>query len=152
MEHKTPLTLDWKLHTVMSDRGIRTATDLHRRLQHYGIALTSHQLSRIVSKLPARLNTELLAALLTELNCTPNDLFRLVDVQAVGEASAAVAPTNEPAQPPKATAARSKKVVKARLGVVPPTVEPPGPALLPEVPDMVLGPKVTKLPKRPPKE
>lgn len=48
--------LVWRLHAVMSDRGIRTATELHRRLQHYGVDITSAQLSRIVSKMPARLN------------------------------------------------------------------------------------------------
>jgi len=72
-----PPPLEWKLHTVMSDRGIRTATELARRLQrNQGITLTPHQISRVVRKLPQRLNTELFLALILELDCKPSDLLR----------------------------------------------------------------------------
>lgn len=80
LEPKTS-QLVWKLRTVMSDRDIRSATELHRRLEPYGIDITSHQLSRIVSKLPARLNTDVLAALMTELDCEASDLLRRVGTQ-----------------------------------------------------------------------
>jgi DNA-binding Xre family transcriptional regulator len=75
-EQKTAMQLQWRLHTVMSDRGIRTATELYRRLAPYGIDITSHQLSRIVSKMPSRLNTHVLAALMTELKCDASELIR----------------------------------------------------------------------------
>lgn len=76
MKPEPPL-LEWKLHTVMSDRGIRTATELARRLQqNQGITLTPHQISRVVRKLPQRLNTELFLALILELDCKPSDLLR----------------------------------------------------------------------------
>jgi hypothetical protein len=136
MERKTQYVLEWKLHTVMSDRGIRTATELHRRLQAQGIDLTSHQVSRIVSNLPARLNTEVLTALLVELKCLPNDLFRLVEVP----------------EAKRAKAARPRKTARAPLAATVPAEPLSSPPPQPDIPDEVLGPKVTRLPKRPPKE
>ncbi|MCR6480423.1 helix-turn-helix transcriptional regulator [Variovorax sp. ZS18.2.2] len=75
--------LQWRLHAVMADRGIRTATELHRRLQPYGVEITSHQLSRIVAKMPDRLNTKVLSALMTVLDCSANELIRAVTLEAV---------------------------------------------------------------------
>jgi len=75
MTQKSPVALLWRLHTVMSERGIRTSTELHRRLSPYGIDITSHQLSRIVAKMPERLNMQVLAALMTELECEASDLI-----------------------------------------------------------------------------
>jgi DNA-binding Xre family transcriptional regulator len=80
MQQPSAMKVVWKLHTVMSDRGIRTVTELHRRLEPYGIGITCHQLTRIVAKLPARLNTKVLEALLLELNCDAADLFQWVSV------------------------------------------------------------------------
>jgi hypothetical protein len=136
MEQEPQYTFDWKLHTVMSDRGIRTATELHRRLQARGITLTSHQVSRIVSNLPVRLNTHVLLALVLELDCGVEDLFRVVEVPAVT----------------KTSAARRKKSSNAPLEAVGPAAPASKRVPQAEVPDEVLGPKVTRLPKRPPKE
>ncbi len=79
MTEKTPVRIEWRLHTVMSDRGIRTAAELWRRLQPYGITLTSHQVARVVANAPARLNTELLVAICSVLQCSPNDILRVID-------------------------------------------------------------------------
>lgn len=68
--------LQWRLHTVMSERGIRTTTELHRRLESSGLDITPQQLSRIVARLPRLLNTTVLAALMTSLECTASDLLR----------------------------------------------------------------------------
>lgn len=74
---KTPRALAWRLHTVMSERGIRTAAELYRRLQPYGIDITIYQLTRIVACLPTRLNTQVLGALMAELRCDASDLLQL---------------------------------------------------------------------------
>ncbi|WP_431049682.1 helix-turn-helix domain-containing protein [Roseateles sp. L2-2] len=76
MTEKASVDLVWRLHTVMSERGIRSSTELHRRIVPYGIDITSHQLARIVAKLPERLNMQVLAALMTELDCEASDLIR----------------------------------------------------------------------------
>ncbi len=70
-----PMTFRWRLRVMMAERGIRTVTELRRRLESLGVEISTQQLNRIVTDLPQRLNTDLFAALLTVLRCTPNDLF-----------------------------------------------------------------------------
>jgi DNA-binding Xre family transcriptional regulator len=60
---------------MMAERGINTVTELRRRLEPLGIEISTQQLNRVVSEIPQRLNTDLLAGLLTVLDCTPNDLL-----------------------------------------------------------------------------
>lgn len=120
MEQKKSKELNWRLHTVMSSRGIRTATELHRRLEPYGIDITSHQLSRIVAKLPARLNTDVLAALMTELECSADELLQLND-----------APAPNTHETPKSTShQRTRKSSNMNT-----------------TPEKVLGPKLSLMPK-----
>src|SRR5689334_14357017 len=69
--------LQWRLHTVMSERGIRSCAELHRRLQSRKVDITHRQLARIVSQLPQRLSTELVLALMLELDCRADELLRL---------------------------------------------------------------------------
>lgn len=70
-----PMTFRWRLRVMMAERGIHTVTELRRRLEPLGVDISTQQLNRVVSDLPQRLNTDLFAALLTVLRCTPNDLF-----------------------------------------------------------------------------
>lgn len=74
-----PKAFRWRLRVMMAERGITTVTELHRRLEPLGVKISTQQLNRVVSEIPQRLNTDLLAALLTVLKCTPNDLL-YVDV------------------------------------------------------------------------
>ena len=78
MTTKPPKQLEWRLLIVMAERGIRTATELHRRLTQYGIDISADRVSRIVSKRPDRLNLDLLAGLATVLDCDANALIRFV--------------------------------------------------------------------------
>lgn len=119
MTRQTATPLRWRLHTMMSERGIRTSSELHRRLEPYGIEITSHQLSRIVAKLPLRLNTQVLAALMTELRCEASDLL-VADQQ-----------SDEPAPDASTTSARKRRSKNA-----------------PPASEEVLGPNITQLPRR----
>lgn len=119
---KVARQLVWRLHPVMAERNIRTATDLHRRLEPFGIDITSQQLTRIVAKLPARLNTDVLVVLMTALDCEASDLFWLL------ESTGQVQP---PSGNPGVGATSS-----AGGGLA---LRRPGPV---DVPDSVLGPKV----------
>lgn len=119
MTRRTANPIRWRLHTVMSERGIRTSSELHRRLEPYGIDITSHQLSRIVANLPRRLNTEVLKVLMTELKCTATDLI-------VAESNPDEPIGEAPEHAPR----------KRRNSKVPP------------VSDEVLGPNITQLPRR----
>lgn len=118
-------TLQWRLHAVMADRGIRTATELHRRLQPYGVEITSHQLSRIVAKMPERLNTKVLSALMTVLDCSANELIRTVTLEAVEPPAVEVGNTSKKAtrrsqQPPTApSSVLGPPTVRSHIRVVP---------------------------------
>lgn len=120
MTRRTAVPLRWRLHTVMSERGIRTSSELHRRLEPYGIDITSHQLSRIVAKLPLRLNTQVLAALMTELKCEATDLL--------------VADAADDKPLPEALAGKPSRARRKKNATV--------------VSDDILGPNITQLPRR----
>lgn len=76
----------WRLRVMMAERNIKTVTDLGRRLNGIGLEISSQQLSRVVNDMPQRINTDLLAGLLTVLDCTPTDLFQVKerDAHSVG--------------------------------------------------------------------
>lgn len=88
--------LTWQLDVMMAKRRIRTNVELHRRLRDIGYEISSAQLGRLVEQQPPqRLNTELLCALMTVLDCDLNDL--LVCVPAVDNKSEAHAISEKPA-------------------------------------------------------
>jgi len=62
---------------MMAEWNIRTVTDLGRRLHDIGLDISSQQLARVVNDMPQRINTDLLAGLLTVLDCTPADLLQI---------------------------------------------------------------------------
>lgn len=72
-------TLRWRLRVMMAERNITTVTELGRRLKAAGVPMSSQQLTRVVAEMPQRLNTELLAALLTVLDCRVEDLIQVQD-------------------------------------------------------------------------
>lgn len=67
--------LTWKLRLVMVSKGINTASELKRRLAHYGYDITTTHAARIVNVLPQRISSELLEALINVLDCSPGDLL-----------------------------------------------------------------------------
>ncbi|RQP36500.1 helix-turn-helix domain-containing protein [Burkholderia ubonensis] len=68
--------LTWQLDVMMAKRRIRTNVELHRRLRDIGYEISSAQLGRLVEQQPPpRLNTELLCALMTVLDCEVHDLL-----------------------------------------------------------------------------
>lgn len=99
---KPPKQLQWRLAMMMAERGIRTATELHRRLTEYGIDISSDRISRIVVQPPERLNLELLAGLATVLDCGTQDLLRLLPPGPPQE-------PQESQEPPVATPAAVRK-------------------------------------------
>ncbi|VTU42349.1 MULTISPECIES: helix-turn-helix domain-containing protein [unclassified Variovorax] len=127
--------LQWRLHTVMSERGIRSSAELHRRLQSRKVDITHRQLARIVSQLPQRLSTELILALMVELDCRADELLRLSrtgrrQVKATPtKASVAEAPRQEGGEPP----------VTGADGTQPPATIAPAPD------DGVCGPDMSSL-------
>lgn len=75
-------SIKWNLRQLMADAGMFKTTDLVEPLRLAGVHLSREQVFRLVTKTPARLNMEVLAALCIILNCTP-DL--LIEVEAVSQ-------------------------------------------------------------------
>lgn len=136
--------LVWRLSIVMAERGLRTAAQLHRRLEPYGLDISVQQVTRIVSHMPMRLNTEVLAALTDALECTTAELLhreggRVATAKSTRQAANTTeslhkAPRREagPIAPPIALPVTPSVV---------PTPAPSGPA----TPAHVLGPNVSSL-------
>lgn len=71
-----PTRIDWRLRTLMAERGLFKTTDLIEPLRDAGVSLSREQVFRLVTKAPQRLNMDVLAALCDILNCAPNDLIQ----------------------------------------------------------------------------
>ncbi|VTU41901.1 hypothetical protein H6P1_00782 (plasmid) [Variovorax sp. PBL-H6] len=126
----------WRLHTVMSERGIRTATELSRRLEPYAVGLTRKQLTRIVAGLPSKLNVKLLGALMRELDCDAHELLRLEPTGAPPAAGPAGS-AKDSARPARGVAPSTPKA--------PRTKHPAASAVPPSVPRDILGPSLASL-------
>lgn len=70
-------SFEWNLRSVMADRGMYQTTDMQRALSAEGMVLSREQVYRIVTRVPSRLNTDLLVALCRILDCEPNDLISI---------------------------------------------------------------------------
>lgn len=70
-------SITWHLRTLMASAGMFQTTDLVEPLRAEGVHLSREQVFRLVTKPPARLNMEVLAALCAILNCTPADLIEI---------------------------------------------------------------------------
>jgi DNA-binding Xre family transcriptional regulator len=64
----------WHLRQLMAERGLFQTTDLVPLLAERGVVLSREQVYRLVTKVPQRLNLEVLAALCDILEVTPADL------------------------------------------------------------------------------
>jgi putative transcriptional regulator len=75
------MKLNWNLRMLCAQKGLWTGAALNRRLrERLGLSLTSQTLSNLLSKEPKRLSRNLLLALCSALECTPNDLLVLEGV------------------------------------------------------------------------
>ncbi len=70
-------TLEWRLNVVMSERRIKTVTELKRRLDAIGVSISSAQLGRVVWERPQKINIDLLEGLVTVLECSVADILRV---------------------------------------------------------------------------
>jgi len=76
------IVMRWNLRQVMAARGLFQTSDLVPLLAERDIHLTRQYVHRLVTRLPQRINTDLLAALCDILDCTPGDLLTPVAEQA----------------------------------------------------------------------
>jgi putative transcriptional regulator len=94
----------WRLRMAAAQREVWTGAQLRRLLaERAGLQLSSASVSALLTKQPAQVKLETLAALCTALECTPNDLLE-VDTTPVQRQPE---PTRQPAEPPAVARGRS---------------------------------------------
>jgi DNA-binding Xre family transcriptional regulator len=65
----------WHLRRLMAEQGLFQTTELRPLLAERGVALSREQVYRLATKIPQRLNLQVLAALCDILECEPGDLI-----------------------------------------------------------------------------
>jgi putative transcriptional regulator len=72
------LEIRWRLRMAAAQREIWTGAQLRRLLvERAGLELSSASISALLTKQPAQVKLETLAALCTALECTPNELLEV---------------------------------------------------------------------------
>ena len=85
MSDEDLLQIEWRLINMMVERGIRTATELRKRLIKLDVDISSQQMGRFINQFPDRMNTKYLRGVLTVLDCDISDLIRVLPAgQGVG--------------------------------------------------------------------
>ncbi len=98
------MQIKWQLRLAAAHREVWTGAQLRRLLaERSGLHLSSASVSALLTKQPAQVKLDTLAALCTALQCTPNDLFD-VDTSPVRQPAAPARPAREE---PKAARGRS---------------------------------------------
>ncbi len=140
--------LRWRLDSLMRDRGIRTSSELQSRLKSIGMELSRAQVARVIAERPARINADLLDALINILDCSIGDLMVIEDVSG---------PNPPPGTPEESKPAPRKKTVeklprnKPLLGSEKKELEIPGLGVVPRPirsrEGMIKRPKVVVFPE-----
>lgn len=99
----------WRLRNVMADRGMFKTSDLVEPLQQAGVALSREQIFRLVTQQPKRLNIDVLAALCSILECTPDDLLAFEVVSADDVRTGTAGRATEPLGSARPIAARIRR-------------------------------------------
>lgn len=98
------MKIRWRLRIAAAQREVWTGAQLRRLLaERAGLQLSSASVSALLTRQPAQVKLETLAALCTALECTPDDLLE-VDTTPVTQPAARPAPVKEE---PRAARGRS---------------------------------------------
>ena len=82
------MKIRWRLRMAAAQREVWTGAQLRRLLaERAGLHLSSASVSALLTRQPAQVKLETLAALCTALECTPNDLIE-VDTTPVAQGAA----------------------------------------------------------------
>ena len=101
------MQIKWQLRLAAAHREVWTGAQLRRLLaERSGLHLSSASVSALLTRKPAQVKLDTLAALCTALECTPNDLF---EVDTTPAARPAAPPRPAPEQP-KAASARGRSM------------------------------------------
>ena len=93
------MQIKWQLRLAAAHREVWTGAQLRRLLaERSGLHLSSASVSALLTKQPAQVKLDTLAALCAALECTPNDLFE-VDTTPIAAAKPARRTEPEPQAP-----------------------------------------------------
>lgn len=88
----------WRLRMAAAQREVWTGAELRRLLaEKAGLHLSAASVSALLTKQPAQLKLDTLAALCTALECTPNDLLD-IDTNPVAAPASPAAPARPAAR------------------------------------------------------
>lgn len=68
--------LTWQVRVVMAERGIRSVSELVRRLSDVGVSISVAQMGRLIDGKTKLWNQEVIEGLMTVLECELSDLVR----------------------------------------------------------------------------
>jgi putative transcriptional regulator len=89
--------ISWRLRMAAAQREVWTGAQLRRLLaERAGLHLSSASVSALLTRQPAQVKLETLAALCTALECTPNDLIEVDITPMAQEAAKPVLAREEP--------------------------------------------------------
>jgi DNA-binding Xre family transcriptional regulator len=66
----------WRVRVIMAERGVRSVSELARRLDQASISISIAQLGRLIDGKTQLWNQEVIEGLLTVLDCELADLWR----------------------------------------------------------------------------
>jgi putative transcriptional regulator len=106
----------WRLRMAAAQREVWTGAQLRRLLaERAGLQLSSASVSALLTKQPAQVKLETLAALCTALECTPNDLLEVDTTLSSASPSPPVSPPSRRRWPGAARCRRSEGEVESGM-------------------------------------
>jgi DNA-binding Xre family transcriptional regulator len=82
MEKRKVKQIEWRLWALMADRGIRSASELAEiMLKKTGHEISQTHITRYTKDTPPALTLKMIGHILTALDATPQELFRVVEVE-----------------------------------------------------------------------
>ena len=91
------MKIRWRLRMAAAQREVWTGAQLRRLLaERAGLHLSSASVAALLTRQPAQVKLETLAALCTALECTPNDLIEVDTTPVPAGAARPAAPREEP--------------------------------------------------------
>ena len=75
-QSKPPRKITWRVRVMMAERGVRSVSELVRRLDQVGVSISVAQLGRLIDGKTQRWSQEVIEGLMLVLDCELSDLLR----------------------------------------------------------------------------
>ena len=68
--------LKWRVRVIMAERGVRSVSELMRKLEIIGVKISVAQLGRLIDGKSDHINMDVMEGMMTVLDCELSDLLR----------------------------------------------------------------------------